>query len=286
MAGWPGLLSEKNMAAKIHPTAIVDPSVRLGDGVVIGPRAVIEADVVLGDDCEVMVGAILHRYTTLGAGNVVGPYAVLGGAPQDRKFDPNSRTELRIGSGNIFREYVTLSRATTPGGATVVGDGCYFMTQSHVGHDSIIGSRVVLTNNVATAGHVEVADGAVLSANALVHQFCWVGSMVMMRGNSATTQHLPPFVVLKDLNTVSGLNNVGLRRAEHIGPDDQAQIKEAYRLLYRSNLTPTAALAKMDARDDWGPPAGIFRDFIRRVVTADEPYNRGLAADVSQLNRS
>ncbi|HET6427994.1 MAG TPA: acyl-ACP--UDP-N-acetylglucosamine O-acyltransferase [Phycisphaerae bacterium] len=273
------------MAAKIHPTAIVDKTARLGDGVVIGPHVIVEPDVAIGDDCELRAGAVLCRYTTLGAGNVVGEYSVLGGAPQDYKFDAARRTELRIGSGNIIREYVTLSRATTPGGATVIGDNCYLMTQSHVGHDSIIGNRVILTNNVSIAGHAEVGDGAILSANTLIHQFCWVGEMVMTRGNSASTQHVPPCVTLKSFNVVCGLNNVGLRRAKHITPADHEQIKEAYRLLYRCGLTPAAALAEMDARDDWGPAAGTFRDFVRRVVAAEKPYKRGLAAHVNQQER-
>jgi len=273
------------MAAKIHPTAIVDGTARLGDGVVIGPRVIVESDVVIGDDCEVRAGAIVLRYTTLGPRNVVGEYSVLGGVPQDYKFDPSSRTELRIGSGNVFREYVTLSRATTPGGATVIGDDCYFMTQAHVGHDSIIRNRVILTNNASIGGHAEVGAGAILSANTLIHQFCWVGQMVMTRGNSATSQHVPPCVVLKEVNVVCGLNNVGLRRAKHVTPADHEQVKEAYRLLYRSGLSPAAALAEMDARTEWGVPAGVFRDFIRRVVTAEKPYDRGLVAHLNQQQR-
>ncbi|MHC4716682.1 MAG: acyl-ACP--UDP-N-acetylglucosamine O-acyltransferase, partial [Planctomycetota bacterium] len=141
------------MAAKIHPTAIVDKGAHLGDGVVVGPYVQIESDVTIGDDCELMTGAIIHRHTTMGRGNVVGPYSVLGGEPQDYKFDRDSRTELHIGSGNVFREYVTLNRATRPGAATVIGNDCYFMTQSHVGHDSVIADRVILTNSAATGGH-------------------------------------------------------------------------------------------------------------------------------------
>ncbi|MHC4716373.1 MAG: hypothetical protein ACYS5V_05335, partial [Planctomycetota bacterium] len=134
----------------------------------------------------------------------------------------------------------------------------------------------------ATGGHVEVGPEAILSAHTVVHQFCWVGRMVMTRGNSGTSQHVPPYVMLKDINCIVGLNNVGLRRAEHITSADHAQIKEAYRLLYRSGLTPTAALAEMDTRDDWQAPATAFRDFVRRVVTARDPYDRGLAAEVGQ----
>jgi UDP-N-acetylglucosamine acyltransferase len=269
------------MGRKIHPTAILDARAELGEGVVVGPHVVIEGDVVIGDNCELMTGVVIRRYTTMGPGNVVHPLAVLGGEPQDYKFGPNNETYLRIGAGNVFREHVTLNRATTPGGSTVIGSHCYFMTQSHVGHDSVVADEVILTNGAALGGHVQIGRRAVLSAHAGVHQFCWVGEMVMMRGNAGASQHVPPFVITKDINCIVGLNAVGLRRAEDITDIDRRQIKEAYRLLYRSNLTTREALAEMDRRTQWGAPAGRFREFVRRVVTAEPPYKRGLAADRS-----
>ncbi|MCD4699534.1 MAG: acyl-ACP--UDP-N-acetylglucosamine O-acyltransferase [Phycisphaerae bacterium] len=264
------------MATKIHETAVVDGSAELGDGVVVGPHAVVESDVTIGDGCELMVGAVVRRCTSLGWGNVVHPFCVLGGEPQDYKFGPGEKTYLRIGSDNIFREGVTVNRATTPGGATVIGDGCFFMTGSHVGHDSVVGNRVVLTNSAALAGHCEIADMVILSAFVVVHQFCRVGELVMMRGFSGAGQHVPPFVMLGGVNYVVGLNSVGLRRADYITDADRKQIKEAYRLLYRSSLKPKDALVEMDARDDWGAAAGRFRDFVRRALEAEPPYNRGL----------
>ena len=270
------------MASEIHPTAQVDSHAQIGDGVRIGPNVVIEPDVVIGADCEIMAGAVIRRFTTMGAGNIVHPFAVLGGEPQDLKFDRDNETYLRIGSGNSFREYVTLNRATTTGGSTVIGDNCYFMTQSHVGHDCIIADGVTFTNAAAAAGHVEIGPGAFLSANVGVHQFCWVGELVMVRGQAGITQHVPPFVILKEFNHVAGLNSVGLRRCEQIGAEDIQQIKDAYRLLYRSSLTPEQALTEMDARSDWGGPAGRFRDFVRRVLSAEGRFQRGLVTGRAQ----
>lgn len=265
------------MATKIHSTALVDKQAELGAGVVVGPYVVIEPDVTIGDDCELMTGAVVRRYTELGPGNVVHPYAVLGGEPQDYKFNRTSKTYLRIGRGNIFREHVTINRATTEGGATVIGNGCFFMAAAHAGHDSVVGDHVVLTNSVAVGGHAEIGSRAVLSVHTGVHQFCWVGELVMSRGHSGTSQHVPPFVMIKDINHVSGLNVVGLRRAEDFTDTDRDQIKQAYRLLYRSKLTPEQALAEMDSHNDWGAPALRFRDFVRRVLSAEAPYDRGLA---------
>lgn len=269
---------EATMGRKIHPAAVVHKHAELGDGVVVGPYVVVEADVSVGDGCELMAGAVIRRYTSLAAGNVVHPFAVLGGQPQDYKFDADSKTYLSIGRDNVFREHVTINRATREGGATVIGNGCYFMVQSHVGHDSLVCDGVILTNNAAVGGHCEIGARAILAGNAMVHQFCWVGELVMMRGHSGASQHVPPFVMVRSVNYVAGVNTVGLRRAEDITEVDRRQIQQAYRLLYRSKLTSERALVEMDAHDDWGAPAGRFRDFVRRVLSADKPFNRGLVS--------
>jgi len=267
------------MATNVHPSAHVDDGARLGADVTVGPHAVIEADVTIGDRCRIMPGAIVGPHTEMGPDNVVGPYCVLGGAPQDVKFDPARVTHLRIGAGNLFREYVTLNRATAEGAATVVGDRCFFMTQSHAGHESVVGDDVILTNNTAVGGHAEIGQGVYLSGNTMVHQFCWVGELAMLRGRSGVSQHVPPFCMAVETNRVVGLNVVGLRRAPGVTREDREQIKQAYRLLYRSGLTPERALAEMDARDDWRAPAGRFRQFVRRVLAADRPYRRGLITE-------
>lgn len=264
------------MTKRIHATAVVADSAEIADDVIIGPYVVVEPEVIISRGCRIIAGAIIRRYTTMGENNIVHPYTVLGGEPQDYKFDPEEKTYLRIGSDNIFREYVTISRATTAGGATVIGNGCYFMTQSHVGHDSIVGDRVVLTNNAAIAGHCEVGDGAIFSGNTLLHQFCWFGELSMIRGTKAVSQHVPPFVMVMGNNYIAGLNIVGLRRADYIDQTDIKQIKEAYRLLYRSSLSLEEALKEMDAHTEWKAPAARFREFVRRVLTAQPPYNRGL----------
>jgi UDP-N-acetylglucosamine acyltransferase len=266
---------ELRMPNQIHPTAIVDRTAQLGQDVLIGPHAIIEADTIVGDGCHIMAGAIIGRYTTLGRNNIVHPYAVLGSTPQDLKFRPDDVTYLKIGDQNVIYEYVTISRGTTATGMTVIGSHCMFMTEAHIGHDSRVGDHVILVNGTAMAGHTEIQDRAVLSAHTCVHQFCWVGELVMSRGNSAASQHVPPFVLMYDVNRLAGLNVVGMRRAGY-SPQQRLEIKEAYRLLYRCGLTPAKALAEMEQHAEWGPGASKFRAFVRRVLAAEKPCNRGL----------
>ena len=263
--------------ASIHPTAIVDPAARLGDDVEVGAYSVIESDVEIGAGTVLRPHAMVRRYTTMGTGNYVDSHAVLGGLPQDYKFDASSKTYLQIGNDNVFREGVTISRATGEGKVTVIGNGTYFMVGAHAGHNAVVHDRVILVNCAAAAGHSEIGTGSILSAYCAVHQFCWVGEMVMVQGGTIMTMHVPPYVIAAaPVNRVAGLNSVGLRRAEHISIEDRRQIKEAFRLTYRSGLSAAKALEKMDARADWGEWADKFRRFVRRVVTAEAPNKRGL----------
>ena len=153
------------------------------------------------------------------------------------------------------------------------------MTCSHAGHNAAVEDDVILVNSAAVAGHATVMRGAILSAHVVVHQFCWVGERVMTQGNSATSVHVPPYSMLSyGVNSLVGLNAVGLRRAPDLTDPDRDQIRQGFRLLYRSGLTPAQALQEMDARGDWGAAAGKYRDFIRRVLSAQKPFNRGLPA--------
>jgi UDP-N-acetylglucosamine acyltransferase len=263
---------------RIHPTAIVDPTARLADDVIVGAYCVVEGDVAIGSGCELRPHAIVRRYTTLGSGNFVDSFAVLGGLPQDLKFDPSVETHLRIGDRNTFRESVTISRATRPGGATVVGSGTYWMANSHAGHDTTVEDRVVLANSCAIGGHATVHARAILSGSSSVHQFTWVGELVMTQGLSGVAAHTPPYTLAANINEIVGLNTVGLRRAPDLSDEDRRQIKHAFCLVYRAGLTPTQAVAEMDRWADITPATAKFRDFIREVLLAQKPYHRALAA--------
>jgi len=261
---------------KIHPTAAVDPRARIAEDVEIGPGCVVEGDVEIGTGTILRPHAVIRRYTSLGEGNFVDSGAVLGGDPQDLKFDPATVAYLRIGDGNTFREGVTISRASKKGQATVVGSKTYWMATSHAGHDARIDDGAILVNGALVAGHAHVGPRAFLSGHVVVHQFTWIGEGVMSQGHAGTSTHMPPFVLFAGINRVAGLNIVGLRRTPEVTPEDRRQIQEAFRLTYRAGFSAAEALARMDQCSDWGAPASRYREFIRRVVAAEKPYNRGL----------
>jgi UDP-N-acetylglucosamine acyltransferase len=260
----------------IHPTAIVDATAEIEEGVEIGPHCLVEADVRIGAGTVLRPNAILRQYTTLGKGNFVDSFAVLGGLPQDLKFQPRTVSYLRIGDGNTFREGVTISRATGEGAQTRVGNRTYWMANSHAGHNVTVEDEAMLVNGSMVGGHATVGRRATLSGNVAVHQFCWIGELVMTQGQAAMSTHVPPFVMVANINRVVGLNKVGLQRCPYITEQDRQQIKEAFRLTYRSGRTPQQVVEDLDRRTDLGAACTRYREFLRRVLQAVKPYARGL----------
>ena len=269
----------------IHPTAIVSSNADLADDVEIGAYALIEANVTLGPGTVVRPHAIIRRYTKMGSGNYIDSYAVLGGEPQDLKFDKKTVSYLEIGDNNTFREGVTISRATGEGEKTIVGNHTLWMANSHAGHNAKIHDNVILVNGSLVAGHATIERAAILPANGAVHQFCWVGENAMFQGGSFVSMHVPPFVVCAGVNIVVALNIVGLRRRTDITAGDREEIKEAFRITYQSDLPLSEAIKEMARKDNWGKAASHFRDFVRSVHEAEPPFKRGLSPQISRLSR-
>jgi len=246
----------------IHPSAYIHPSAVLADDVQIGPQAFVDADVVIGAGCRLLHGAHIGRWTTLGAGNVVYPGAVVGHDPQDLGYHGEEAYTV-IGDGNVMREGFTVHRGNRPGTTTVIGNNNYFMVNSHVAHNCIIGNHVILVNGSLLAGHVQVGDRAIISGNCQVHQFVRIGPFAMLRGGSGAAKDVPPFCVNDGLNWIRALNLVGLKRN---GFDERRirAVKEAFKTIFRSGMGLKEALAEVEAGGEVTADVRQMLDFIRQ----------------------
>lgn len=245
----------------IHASAIIEPGAKLAADVSVGPGAIIGREVELGAGCVVQAHAVLEGRVVAGERNVFGYGCVIGAPPQDFAFDPSRTTGVRIGSGNIFREYVTIHRGTQEGTETIVGDSCYLMAGAHLGHNVRLGSRVILANNCLLAGHVEMGDRVVSGGGTVFHQFMRVGTGAMVRGGARFSKDIPPWCLADTNNYVAGINVIGLRRAG-VGAAARQELREVFRLVYRCGLNVRQALARAAERE-WGPEARTFWEFIR-----------------------
>ena len=253
----------------IHPTAIVHPQARLDATVRVGPYAVIDADVQLGAHCVVGPQVYITGVTKIGAGNQFHAGCVIGDAPQDLKYK-GEPTPVSIGDHNVFREHVTVNRATTPDARTVVGSNNFLMANAHIGHNCAVGNNVIMANGALLGGHAVVHDRAFISGNCLVHQFCRVGTLAIMQGGSAISKDLPPFTVARGDNGICGLNSVGLRRAG-FSAEARQELKQLYHALFRARKNFSEALAA--AREKFSSPAAqTMLEFLaaaKRGVCAD-----------------
>lgn len=246
----------------IHPTAIVHPGAEIGDDVEIGPYAVIDPGAVVGRGTRIGPHAFVGRGTRIGEENRLFQGAIVGIDPQDRKYS-GAPTRLEVGDRNVFREYCQVSRGTSEGSPTRIGNDCLLMATVHVGHDCILEDDVILANGVLLAGHIDVETGVRVSGNASVHQFTRIGSLAMIGGHATVTRDIPPYFSAIGTRpcAVYGPNVVGMRRAG-IPPERRLSVKLAYRTLYRSGLSVPEATTRLETMADV-PEVRHILEFIR-----------------------
>jgi UDP-N-acetylglucosamine acyltransferase len=251
------------VSGAIHPSAVVDAAAEIGAGVEIGPFAIVGAGVRLGDRVRVGHHASVLGPSSIGADTHIFPFASVGSAPQDLSYR-NEPTRLEVGERNVFREFVTINRGTVKGGGlTRIGSDCFFMAYAHVAHDSTIGSHVIMANCAALAGHIRIDDHAILGGLVAVHQWARVGRMAMIGGVSGVALDVPPFCIASgERAKLYGLNLVGLKR-HGFSEERIADLKRAYRLLFRAGLTLKAAIDTVEAEVGGSAEAAELLEFIR-----------------------
>lgn len=246
----------------IHPTAVISPEARVAEDVRIGPYTVVGADVEIGPGCDIGSHCVFKGPTVLGPNNRIYSFASIGDDPQDKKF-AGEDTRLEIGAGNTIREYCTINRGTTQDeGVTSMGDENWIMAYAHIAHDCRLGSQIIMANGSTLGGHVTIDDYAMLSAFAAVHQFCRIGAHSFVGAYAGIQKDVPPYVlVFGQPPKPRGINSEGLQRrgftAEQI-----RNLKEAYRILYRSDLLVADARAQLAAAVATQPELEILVDFI------------------------
>ncbi len=248
----------------VHPTAVVHPKAKLARHVVVGPCAVIGEHVLIGAGSRIGAHAVLEGHLEMGEACEVFPFAAIGTAPQHQRYK-DEPTRVTIGRGNVFREFTTIHRGTPfASGVTTIGDHNYFMNYVHIAHDCVIGSHIIMANAANLGGHVRIGDYAVIGALVGLHQFVRVGAYAMVGGCSAVVQDVPPFMIASG-NRVKlyGLNVVGLKR-RGFSADRIAQLRAAYRLLFRSRLTFKEGLKRLKASGRTSKDVSLLLEFIEQ----------------------
>ena len=249
------------MSRRIHKAATVHAGAELGEDVEVGPGAIIGDDCTVGDGCVIAAHAVLERHVRLGKGVKIGIGSVIGGDPQDLKFQ-GEPTTAEIGDGTVVREYSTINRGTAESGKTTVGRNCFLMTYVHLAHDCHLGDGVIISNATQLAGHVTVEDRAIISGLVAVHQFVRIGTHSFVGGASRVPKDIPPYLkAVGNPVRLYGLNSVGLQRA-NFDPAVLRELKRAYRLFFRSELNVTQALERAQQALEMYPEVRHFLSFV------------------------
>lgn len=248
---------------RIHPTAIVERDCEVGEGVEVGPYAIIRKGTVIGAR-TVVDGHVMLEHTTLGEDCHVYFGAAIGAPPQDLRYR-GEPTRVIIGDRNQIREHVTIHRASGEGGVTRVGSDNMLMAMTHLGHNCQVGNEVMVATLSGMSGHVILEDKVIIGGMVGSHQKVRVGKMAMVSGYSKLSQDVPPFSLVDGKPArVIGPNLIGLRRAG-MGPETRQAIQRAFRLIYRSGLEMSQALAQVIAELGHFPEVRYLVDFLHRM---------------------
>jgi UDP-N-acetylglucosamine acyltransferase len=252
----------------VHQSAIVDQGAELGNGVEVGPYAMIGPNVQIGDGTIVGPHAYIEKDTRVGRECFIAKGAVLGTDPQDLKYE-GEETLLIVGDRTTIREFATLNRGTRASGSTIVGSGCLLMAYSHVPHDTRIGDHVILANAVQMGGHVVIEDWATIGGLTAVHQFVRVGTHAFIGGASRVSKDIPPYTrAAGSPCALYGLNTVGLER-RGLTKEMRLALKRAYRTLFSSTMNLSQAIEEIRSQ-------GELTEEVEKLVAFIEASERGV----------
>jgi UDP-3-O-[3-hydroxymyristoyl] glucosamine N-acyltransferase len=194
------LLRRRDQQPGVHPSAFVDSSALLEEGVSIGPHVVIERDVVIGRDTTIDAGAVIgagagigsgcHIYprvvlypgTDLGDRVIVHAGAVLGADGFGYVRDPSTGeyTQFPQQGRLVVEDDVEIgANSTVDRGAleeTRIASGTKLDNLVHVGHNVCIGRNVVIAAQTGVSGSSSIGDGAIVGGQVGIADHVQIGA--------------------------------------------------------------------------------------------------------------
>lgn len=233
----------------IHALAVVDPQADIHPDAIVGPFCVVSGPVKIAAGAELRNHATVYGRTSIGAGTIIFPGAVVGSDPQDLKFKGED-SETTIGARCRIHECVTISKGTTGGGMlTSLGDDVLVMAYAHVAHDCRVGDSVVIGNCTQLAGHVKIGRKAVIGGMVGMHHFATIGELSLVGSMCGVRFDVPPFVIAEGQPAAPRtINLIGLRR-DGYSEEDIDYVKDAFRVLFHNRGGRTVSESIVVARE-------------------------------------
>ena len=188
----------------IHPSAVVDPSARLGERVSVQPHAVVKAGTMIGDDTIIGAGSYIGHETVIGSACLIYPLvtirerscigsrviihsgAVIGadgfgfemidGRQQkiqqlgivqiddDVEIGANTTVDRARFGRTWIQQGVKIDNLVQIAHNVVIGKNSVIVAQTGISGSTRVGERVTMAGQVGIVGHVEIADGSIIAA--------------------------------------------------------------------------------------------------------------------------
>ncbi len=123
---------------------------------------------------------------TIGVGNTIGPYVVIGNQAQWK--NKKNMGKIIIGNNNVFNEYTNIHLPTSIKKKTFIGNNNYIMNSTTIDHDCYLEDDIVLSSNVILGGNIHIMKNANLGMKTIVHQNQVIGSFSMIGMGSIITK--------------------------------------------------------------------------------------------------
>lgn len=160
------LKPEHKPARGVHFTAVVDPTARLAEDVIVGAGCVLGRDVEIGSGSRMHANVTIYDGVRIGARAVIHSGAVIGAdgfgfAMTSGRWEKFPQVGVVvIGDDVEIGANSCIDRAAL--GETVIGDGTKLDNMVHIGHNCRIGKHVVIAAQTGLSGGVTVGDYAVI----------------------------------------------------------------------------------------------------------------------------
>lgn len=219
--------------AGIEPGACVSPRARLGEGVYVGTGAVIEAEAMIGDACQVHANVFVGEGATLGEGSVLFPNVILyPGVRLGCRVRVHSGTVIGSDGFGYDRDEADTQHKIPQVGAVEVGDDVEIGANCAVDRATLgvtrIGRGTKIDNLVQIGHNCEVGEDCCLIGQVGLSGSVKLGSAVTLAGQVGVADH----VTIADHTIVGAKSGVpnDLRQGAYLGiPAIPAQL--AFRVL-------------------------------------------------------
>jgi UDP-3-O-[3-hydroxymyristoyl] glucosamine N-acyltransferase len=202
-------------APGIHPTAVIDPTVEIGEGAHIGAYVVIGPQVRLGARATLLPHVVLYPgvragshffahahavvrencilgdHVTLENGAIVGADGFGFAKNEDGHWEKIPQSgPVRLGSRVDVQANACIDRATV--GETAIGDGTKVDNLVQIGHGSRVGENTLICAQTGLAGSSVIGNNVILAGQTGVAGHCTVGDGVILTAQSAVSHDVPP----------------------------------------------------------------------------------------------